>query len=57
MYKFGQIEIASQKFNSQYQVIESVDLEKIRISEGVVANKNGAHARTRTHKIARALKK
>ena len=40
MYKFGQIEIASKEFNSQYQVTESVDLEKIRVSEGVVANKH-----------------
>jgi len=40
MYEFGQIKISGKDFNSQYQVIESVDLEKIRISEGVVANKN-----------------
>ena len=40
MYKFGQIEIESKKFNSEYQVQEDVDLEKIRISEGVVANKH-----------------
>ena len=40
MYKFGQIEIESKKFNSKYQVQKDVDLEKIRISEGVVANKH-----------------
>ena len=40
MYKFGQIEIESKKFNSEYQVQEDVDLERIRVSEGVVANKN-----------------
>ena len=39
MYKFGEIEIESKKFNSVYQVQGDVDLEKIRISEGVVANK------------------
>ena len=39
MYKFGQIEIESKKFNSVYQVQKDVDCEKIRISEGVVANK------------------
>jgi len=33
MYKFGQIEIASKEFNSQYEVTDPVDLEKIRISE------------------------
>ena len=40
MYKFGQIEIESKKFNSVYQVQKDVDCEKIRISEGVVANKH-----------------
>ena len=40
MYKFGQIEIASKKFNSVYQITNDVDCEKIRISEGVVANKH-----------------
>ena len=38
MYKFGQIEIASKEFNSIYEVQKDVDLEKIRMSEGVVAN-------------------
>ena len=40
MYKFGQIEISNKEFNSEYKVIENVDLEKIRLSEGVVANKH-----------------
>ena len=40
MYKFGRIEISSKKFNSVYQVQNDVDCEKIRISEGIVANKN-----------------
>ena len=40
MFKFGQIEIESKKFNSVYQVQKDVDLEKIRISEGVVTNKH-----------------
>ena len=40
MYKFGQIKIESKKFNSEYQVQEDVDLERIRLSEGVVANKH-----------------
>ena len=39
MYKFGQIEIESKKFNSEYQVQKAIDLEKIRISKGVVANR------------------
>ena len=39
MYKFGQIEIESKKFNSIYEVQRDVDLEKIRVSEGVVANR------------------
>ena len=38
--KFGQIEIESKKFNSIYEVQKDVDLEKIRVSEGVVANKH-----------------
>ena len=42
MYKFGQIEIESKKFNSIYEVQKDVELEKIRISEGVVANKHDA---------------
>ena len=40
MYKFGQIEIASKEFNSEYKLTSIVDLEKIRVSEGVVANKH-----------------
>ena len=39
MYKFGQVEIESKKFHSVYQIEKDVDMEKIRISEGVVANK------------------
>ena len=35
MYRFGQIEIESKKFNSEYQITRDVDLEKIRVSEGV----------------------
>jgi len=38
MLKFGQIEIASKNFYSDYQVINDIDLDKIRISEGVTAN-------------------
>lgn len=40
--KFGQIELASKDFNSAYQVTDDVDLEKVRVSEGVVANKHDA---------------
>ena len=40
MYKFGNFEIESKKFNGEYQVQKDVDLEKIRVSEGVVANKH-----------------
>ena len=40
MYKFGQIEIASKDFNSVYQIANDADCEKIRVSEGVVANKH-----------------
>ena len=40
MHKFGQIEIASKEFNSEYKLTKIVDLEKIRVSEGVVANKH-----------------
>ena len=40
MYKFGEIEIESNKFNSVYQVQKDVDCGKIRVSEGVVANKH-----------------
>jgi len=39
MHKFGQIEIASKEFNSKYPIISTIDLNKIRLSEGVVANK------------------
>ena len=39
MFKFGEIEIESKKFNSEYQVQKDLELEKIRISEGVVANR------------------
>ena len=39
MYKFGQISISSKDFNREYQVQKYVDLEKIRVSEGVVANR------------------
>ena len=39
MYKFGQIEIESKRFNSEYQVQKDVELDKIRVSEGVVANR------------------
>ena len=37
MYRFGKIEIASKEFNIVYQIAKNVDLEKIRISEGVNA--------------------
>ena len=40
MYKFGQIEIVSKDFNREYKLTNIVDLEKIRVSEGVVANKH-----------------
>ena len=40
MYKFGQIKIASKDFNSVYQIANDADCEKIRVSEGVVANKH-----------------
>ena len=40
MYKFGQIEIESKEFNSVYEITNDVDCGKIRISEGVVANKH-----------------
>ena len=40
MYKFGEIEISSKEFNSVYRVQKDVNCEKIRISEGVVANKH-----------------
>jgi len=40
MYKFGQIEVASKDFHSTYEVNDTVDLGKIRVSKGVVANKH-----------------
>ena len=40
MYKFGQIQILSKDFNSEYKVAEHVDLDKIRVSKGVEANKH-----------------
>ena len=40
MYKFGQIEITSKDFNSLYQIANDADCEKIRVSEGFVANKH-----------------
>ena len=39
MYKFGQISKLKAKFNSVYQITRDVDCEKIRVSEGVVANR------------------
>ena len=39
MYKFGQIEIPSKEFNSLYRIQKDVDLKKIRVSKGFVANK------------------
>ena len=40
MLKFGQVSVASKDFYSTYQVPDSIDLDKITVSEGVVANKN-----------------
>ena len=40
MYKFGQIEILSKEFNSDYKVTKNVDLEKIRLSDGITVNKH-----------------
>ena len=42
VFKFGQVEVASKDFHSTYQVtdIESIDLDKITVSEGVVVNKH-----------------
>ena len=40
MYKFGQVEIESKKFNSIYEVQREVDFERICLSEGVIANKH-----------------
>jgi hypothetical protein len=40
MYKFGQVEVKSKDFNTAYNVENSIDLEKIRLAEGVVANKH-----------------
>ena len=39
MYKFGQISISSKDFNSMYEIQKDVDCGKIRVSEGVVANR------------------
>jgi len=49
MYKFGKIEVPSKTFNTVYQAVDisTIDLEKIRISEGVVANKHGIRLATR----------
>ena len=40
MYKFGQIEIKSKKFNRVYNVADPADFEKIWLSEGVIVNKH-----------------
>ena len=40
MFKFGQIQIVSKDFNSKYKLTNEVELEKIRLSEGVTANKH-----------------
>jgi len=39
MLKFGQVSIASKDFHSVYQVTDSIDFDKITMSEGAVANK------------------
>ena len=39
MYKFGQISISSKDFNSMYEIQKDVDLGRIVVSEGVVANR------------------
>ena len=39
MYKFGEILILSKDFNREYQVQKTIDLEKIRLSKGVIANR------------------
>ena len=40
MNKFDQIEIVSKEFNSVYQIVNDIDCEKIRVSEGIIANKH-----------------
>ena len=40
MFKFGEIQIASREFNTKYQLTKDMDLKKIRLSEGVTANKH-----------------
>ena len=45
MYKFVlddnlELKIASKEFNSEYQIISTIDLNKIRLSEGVGTNKH-----------------
>ena len=40
LYKFGQVQISNKNFNSEYNVTKIVDLEKIRVGEGIVANKH-----------------
>ena len=39
MLKFGQFQIAGKDFHNVYEVTETVDVNKICLSEGVVANK------------------
>ena len=40
LYKFAQVQISNKNFNSEYNVTNFVDLEKIRVNEGVAANKH-----------------
>ena len=45
MYKFVlddnlELKIASKEFNGEYQIISTIDLNKIRLSEGVGTNKH-----------------
>ena len=40
MYKFGQIKVTSNQFYNVYQIASDINLEKIRVSQGVVANKH-----------------
>ncbi|WP_215897620.1 hypothetical protein, partial [Acinetobacter baumannii] len=39
MLKFGKVQVASKDFHSFYEVTNSIDFSRIRVSEGVVANK------------------
>ena len=39
-YKFGQIKISKKEFNGVYEVITDIELDKIRISEGNLANQH-----------------